>query len=326
MKKKFNLKEKYRQFKAWQTRPHQVEPMTENEHECHNCHDHYKGNYCPRCGQSEKLGRYSLKTAFYNFLDATGMGDRGMFRTMRDLILRPGYLIRDFVNGMQASYFGPFKMYFLLAAVSLLVVHGVNIKRENFGDSEKEETQVQKEETKANETMPADTLSLASQTPSKEVEEQTTKKDEEHSVFTENELKKIDEIPDKILPFFEKLEDRAPNVFLLLLLMVISGELYQFFKRSPNVPGLRYSEFFVALLYSVNMYSIYSIVLTFFGLTTLASWSMLLVMIPIKQFTGYSWWRTILKFTLASALAFTILIVGLILFALILIGLVKLFV
>ena len=300
--------------------------MTENEHECHNCHDHYKGNYCPRCGQSEKLGRYSLKTAFYNFLDATGMGDRGMFRTMRDLILRPGYLIRDFVNGMQASYFGPFKMYFLLAAVSLLVVHGVNIKRENFGDSEKEETQEQKEEAKADETMPADTLSLASQTPSKEVEEQTTKKDEEHSVFTENELKKIDEIPDKIMPFIEKLVDRAPNVFLLLLLMVISGELYQFFKRSPNVPGLRYSEFFVALLYSVNMYSIYSIVLTFFGLTTLASWSMLLVMIPIKQFTGYSWWRTILKFTLASVLAFTILIVGLILFALILIGLVKLFV
>jgi hypothetical protein len=25
------------------------------------------------------------------------MGNRGMFRTLRDLILRPGYLIRDYI-------------------------------------------------------------------------------------------------------------------------------------------------------------------------------------------------------------------------------------
>lgn len=321
MKKKFNLKEKYRQFKEWQKRPRKIAPNTEDEHECYNCHDHFKGNYCPRCGQSEKLGKYSLKTAFYNFLDATGMGERGMFRTMRDLILRPGYLIRDFINGMQTAYYGPFKMYFLLAAISLLVVHGINIKGENFGDDQKE-TEEQKEETITDKAKAeTDTVQYVAQTladPEKQVVEK-----EEDNYFTEKELEKVHELPERIFTFFAKFVDRAPNVFLLLALMIISGGLYQFFKRSPNVPGLRYSEFFIALLYSVNMYSIYSIVLTFFCLPTLASLSMLLVMVPIKQFTGYSWARTILKFTLASLIAAVLFVIAIILFALFIVLLAK---
>ena len=200
MKKKFNLKEKYRQFKEWQKRPRKIAPNTEDEHECYNCHDHFKGNYCPRCGQSEKLGKYSLKTAFYNFLDATGMGERGMFRTIRDLILRPGYLIRDFVNGMQTAYYGPFKMYFLLAAISLLVVHGINIKGENFGDDQKE-TEEQKEETITDKAKAeTDTVQYVAQTladPEKQVVEK-----EEDNYFTEKELEKVHELPERIHTFF----------------------------------------------------------------------------------------------------------------------------
>ena len=43
---------------------------------------------------------------------------------MRDMLLRPGYMIRDYLNGMQAGYFSPFKMFFLLATLSLLVENG----------------------------------------------------------------------------------------------------------------------------------------------------------------------------------------------------------
>jgi hypothetical protein len=317
MKKKINLKEKYRKFKAWQKRPREIAPNTEAEHECYNCHDHFKGNYCPRCGQSEKLGKYSLKTAFYNFLDATGMGERGMFRTMRDLVLRPGYLIRDFVNGMQTAYYGPFKMYFLLAAISLLVVHGINIKGENFGDDDQNDTQEPKEETITDKAKAeTDTVQYVDHTSADSEKKVAAEEHDDDDFLSEKEYEKVHELPERIFTFFGKFIDKAPNVFLLFVLMIISGGLFQFFKRSPNVPGLRYSEFFVALLYSVNMYSIYSIVLTFFCLPTLASLSMLLVMVPIKQFTGYSWVRTILKFTVASIIAAVLFVIAIILFAL----------
>ena len=66
--------------------------MVEQQHRCSTCSTEYVGNYCPRCGQSSKIGRYSFKRAFLLFLDVWGLGNRGMFRTLRDLLLRPGYI------------------------------------------------------------------------------------------------------------------------------------------------------------------------------------------------------------------------------------------
>ena len=122
------LKEKYEQFKEWQVKPHEVAQLTADKHVCATCHTEFHGNYCPRCGQKSTIGRYSFKTAFMTFLDVWGLGNRGMFRTIRDLLFRPGYMIRDYLNGMQMAYFPPFKMFFLVVAFLVLVNSGFNIK------------------------------------------------------------------------------------------------------------------------------------------------------------------------------------------------------
>ncbi len=284
--------------------------MTEDEHECANCHDHYKGNYCPRCGQSEKLGRYSFKVAMINFFDAVGLGDRGMFRTMLNLILRPSYLIRDYVGGMQASYFSPFKLYILLAAISVFVTHGVNIKGITHGKDKtaKTETTVNTDSTSVTKE---DTTLLVSNV--EQVQKQQSMKsdsqDSNKKIFITEEQK--EELSSKVSNFYDTLdrfEERFPSIAALLIVLFISGCLYQFFRHSPNAPNLRYSEFFIALLYSVNMYSIYNIVFNFFCLSWLASLSYLLVLAPIKKFSGYSWWRTILKFIVAFLFTFFIII------------------
>lgn len=309
-KSSFNLKEKFRQFREWQQRPYQPKPMTDEEHECANCHDHYKGNYCPRCGQSEKLGRYSFKVAMINFFDAVGLGDRGMFRTMLNLILRPSYLIRDYVGGMQASYFSPFKLYILLAAISVFVTHGVNIKGITHGKDKTAKTETTAKADSIS-VIKEDTTLLASTV--EQVHEQQSleadSRDSNEKRFITEEQK--EELSTKISNFFDTLdsfEDKFPSIAALLIVLFISGCLYQFFRHSPNTPNLRYSEFFIALLYSVNMYSIYNIVFNFFCLSWLASLSYLLVLAPIKKFSGYSWWRTILKFIVAFLFTFFIII------------------
>ena len=38
------LKEKYYRFRDWQKRPHQVKPLTDEEHDCATCGTHYQGN------------------------------------------------------------------------------------------------------------------------------------------------------------------------------------------------------------------------------------------------------------------------------------------
>lgn len=287
MKKKLNLKEKIQQFRAWRERPREVTPMSQEEHECLNCHDHYIGSYCPRCGQAANTSRFSMKVAAENFAEAYGMGERGMFRTILDLILRPGHLILDFLRGKRAAYFAPFKLYFLLAAVSLLVTHGLNITGQPLHDDSEATVEEVKKGEDANKT--AETTSS--------FEKDYPQASRSHAI--------IRGAMDKMERFAEK----YPSINILLLLMLISGNLYLFFRHSPNIPDLRYPELFISLVYIANMYTVYSIVFDFFSLTKLASLSIFLTIIPLKQMSGYSWWRTILKTIAAFTIMFVLLIV-----------------
>ena len=292
MKKKFNLKETIRQIHEWQLTPPEVASNTEEEHECLNCHEHFQGKFCPRCGQPATTDRFSWKVAAASFVDAYGLGERGMFRSMGNLLIRPGYLILDYLRGMRASYFAPFKMYFLLFAVSLLVTHGLNIQRDNFSFSDDFESAVQ--EMKAEENAEA-----------------TAAEEVGASGNGESGVSSSDRIREILYGVFEKAAYFAKNypaINILLLLMLMSGLLYLFFRHSPNIPDLRYPEFFVALLYTTNMYTIYTIVFDFFCLSKLSSLSIFLTIIPFKQFSGFSWWRTVLKFAVASVVMFVVLI------------------
>ena len=94
-----------------------------------------------------------------------------------------------------------------------------------------------------------------------------------------------------------------PTIVSLLWLLLFSGPLYMCFRRSPNIPDIRYSEFFVAMVYTNNMMSIYqcaSGILCLGDSTQIIS--MALSIIPLKQLSGYSYWRTFFKLVWAMAL------------------------
>jgi len=294
------LNDRFRQFTAWEQQPHQVAPLSEEQHDCATCGTHYKGNYCPRCGQSAKIGRYSFKNAFLLFLDVWGLGNRGMFRSIRDLLLRPGYMIRDYLRGMQMAYFPPFKMYFLLLTLSLLVNTGLNIKginREEQNDKEtKELTEGIKTENKQAETQEKKTSQKTGNTLTKEEKK-------------EQKLKEADRVLNKT---FEWIEQKMSWVMLFSLLL-FSCPLWLLFRHSPAIPDIKFSECFVAMVYITNMLLIYSIVPSFLCFSMKAETIynlifMLLVIIPIKQLSGYSYWSTIWRVVLATIILFVIFI------------------
>lgn len=270
-----NLKEKYRVFKEWQQRPYQVVPLTQEEHTCATCGTSYQGNYCPRCGQSSRIGRYSLKTAFLLFLDVWGLGNRGMFRSIRDLLLRPGYMIRDYLGGMQMAYFPPFKMFFLLATLSILVNGGLNIKGDN-----QFETAVQTYER------------------SFDMSIRTVPADENTSVETGKDKADIelqDRINNNVRSFIRFVFDHQ-TIIELVWLLVLSLPLYVLFRNCPAIPDLYYTEFFVAMIYITNLMNIVSTVFSFFcvDLSINGLLTPLLSIIALKQLCGYSYLRTIL--------------------------------
>ena len=257
-----------RAFRIWQHKPHELAPLSEATHQCASCGTTFTGNYCPRCGQSEKVGRFSFKKAIMLFLDVWGMGNRSFFRSIRDLILRPGYMIRDYLNGMQSAYFPPFKMFFILTAFSLVVEQGFNL-----GLTEEVEEQAAK--------------------PTTEVVEQTIDKNNEAPARVKKGL--------DIIKTMNALRKKYPAVFALLMLVMFSAPLFFFFRSAPNIPDLRYSEFLVALIYTSNMFSIYSIIGNLLDSDIIRVIALLMIFVALKQFSGYSK-RRVLRYLILTFL------------------------
>ncbi len=263
--------------------------MSHESHQCATCGTRYEGNYCPRCGQSAQIGHYSFKKAFLLFLDVWGLGNRSMFRTLRDLLLRPGYMIRDYLQGMQMAYFPPFKMFFLLIALSLLVSTGFNIRMEDRLEQSQELFSAGLDDAFAEQEKGSSDTTKKMNAEEKEKEkqrEEINKKIEEDSKLYSN----------KAYEWTMKHISLVTIVFLLLF----SVPLYLVFRKGPACPSITYSEFFVAVVYSMNMVEIVSIISNFLCLSFyLEMFYYLLIVIPVKQLTGYSYWSTLLRFLLA---------------------------
>ncbi len=300
-------KEKYREFREWQKVPHHVKPMSEEEHQCPTCGRHYVGNFCPQCGQSSKIGRYSLKNALLLYLDVWGLGNRGMFRTIRDLFLRPGYMIQDYLRGMQMAYFPPFKMLFLLATLSLLVSSGLNIKGENQFEKEHEELEEEYEQKRL-EKESKEAASERSQQKATTAEAVSGESADKKAL----QEKDTQSTYDNVFIVIDEWEQSHGALMNLALLVPLTLLLYPFFRHCPNIPDMRLSEFFVAMVYMGDLQTMFETVFSFFCLGDAFSLAIMLVpIIPLKQFSGCRYLKCIFMYLLALLLS-TILIIILI--------------
>lgn len=282
-----------RAFHIWQRRPHELAPLSEESRTCSSCGTVYQGNFCPRCGQSARVGRFSFKKAALLFLDVWGVGNRSMFRSIRDLMLRPGFMIRDYLSGMQSAYFPPFKMFFLLAAFSLVVEHGFN-----FG---LDVNDVQDEAPKTEQTAMENT---------KIARHDLTV----HPGDKEEDIKwkAVGNASLRFVKVMDALREKNPAIFSLLSLVLFSVPLFFFLRSSPTIPDLRYSEFIVALVYTSNMYSIYSIAGNLLDSSILKIIAVLMIFVALKQFSGFSKLRVLRYIVLTTLISIfvMVLIVG----------------
>ncbi len=91
------------------------------EKDCLNCGTIVQGRYCQHCGQENVV----LKETFWHmvthfFYDITHF-DSNFFHTIHHLILRPGFLSKEYMIGRRASYLHPIKMYVFSSAIFFLL-------------------------------------------------------------------------------------------------------------------------------------------------------------------------------------------------------------
>lgn len=110
-----NIKEQYQRFKQWQLNPFQHKNNNPETVRCVNCGTEFSDNYCPRCGQKAGIGRVCWKSVQQSIALLWGLDSRSLGFTLLQLLLRPGYLISDYIGGRRQVSFPPVKMLFIVA-------------------------------------------------------------------------------------------------------------------------------------------------------------------------------------------------------------------
>jgi Protein of unknown function (DUF3667) len=106
--------------------------------------------FCTRCGQENLEPKESVGHLIRHFFEDITHFDGKFFVTVKDLIVRPGFLTREYVAGRRMSYLNPIRMYIFISAVFFVVlfsgkeekaaheednVHSVNLYRQGVADS-----------------------------------------------------------------------------------------------------------------------------------------------------------------------------------------------
>ena len=106
-----------------------------NEKICLNCGAALYGRYCHSCGQENiepKQSAWHLVTHF--FYDITHF-DGKFFTTLKDLLIRPGFLSKEYIIGKRASYLHPIRMYVFTSAIFFIIFFSLfdlkNLKLDN---------------------------------------------------------------------------------------------------------------------------------------------------------------------------------------------------
>jgi hypothetical protein len=89
--------------------------------DCLNCGAHLRGQYCGHCGQRSQNRLISLweliRDAFGDLFEL----DSRLWNTLVPLMIRPGLLTHDYLQGRRARYMPPFRMYLVLSVLFFLV-------------------------------------------------------------------------------------------------------------------------------------------------------------------------------------------------------------
>jgi hypothetical protein len=87
---------------------------------CANCGTEFNDNFCPRCGQKAGTGPIGWHTVRQGVMLIWGMDSRSLSYSLVQLLLRPGYMINDYLSGKRQVSFPPVKMLLIVAVGAMI--------------------------------------------------------------------------------------------------------------------------------------------------------------------------------------------------------------
>lgn len=88
---------------------------------CKNCGQIVNENFCSKCGQNSKVDKINFSYFLEEITSVVFQIDKGLFYTLKELFLRPGLTIRDYLDGKRKNHFKPFAYLLTFSTVYFLV-------------------------------------------------------------------------------------------------------------------------------------------------------------------------------------------------------------
>jgi hypothetical protein len=94
---------------------------------CKNCGTRFEGRFCPACGQKADTHRITWHFIWHEIPHSVWHVDHGILFTLRELFTRPGYTIREFLEGKRVRHYRPLALVLILGTVLTFLQHSLSV-------------------------------------------------------------------------------------------------------------------------------------------------------------------------------------------------------
>lgn len=113
--------------------------METHSHACLNCGATLTGAYCQDCGQKADTHRITLSHLIkHDLVHGIWHFDKGLLFTLREALLRPGYMAMNYIKGKRIKYYNVFYLILIVLGINLLLSH---LLQQHYNIVEKTETE-----------------------------------------------------------------------------------------------------------------------------------------------------------------------------------------
>ncbi|MET2985979.1 DUF3667 domain-containing protein [Aureibaculum conchae] len=88
---------------------------------CKNCQSNLIANYCSKCGQRASVHKVTFKETLQDFIDVVFSVNSPLLLTLKLLVVNPGKLFREYLNGKRKTYYKPVPFFILVTLIFVLV-------------------------------------------------------------------------------------------------------------------------------------------------------------------------------------------------------------
>jgi hypothetical protein len=92
---------------------------------CKNCGHKLQGNYCSHCGQKAAAHRITFTYIGHEIIHFFSHMEHGFFYTSKELIVRPGKVVKHFIEGKRKNYQAPVSYFLIWVSIYFLLLLGV---------------------------------------------------------------------------------------------------------------------------------------------------------------------------------------------------------